>query len=138
MSEKLLLKFPAQLHNFRKTTIGDNLITFSVDRAYSDQIIDVIRKEIGTEFVIYLEDVTSETNLNEDSVQVRERFVHKMHALLGELAELSGRDKEAEKTSLKKELIKKGLIKESTKELNLKGLGIACNIVEEMINANRN
>ena len=128
-----LLKFPAQLHAFRKTTLGDNLITFSIDRAYSDQVVDIVRKEIGTEFVVYLEDVTKETNLNEDRVEVRERFVRKMHALLGELSELLGTTKEEEKEHLKEVLKKKGVIKESTKELDLKGLAQACNYLEDKI-----
>jgi transposase-like protein len=137
MVEKLLLKFPGQLHAFRKTTLGDNLITFTVDRAYSEQIVDIIKKEIGTEFVVYLEDVTSETNLEEDPKELKERLFSKLHGLLGRLSEISGRTKEQEKTSLKKELIRKEMIKESTTELNIKGLVVACNIVEEMINANK-
>ena len=39
-----MLKFPGQLHSFRKTTLGDNLITFSIDRAYQ---LALVEKEIG-------------------------------------------------------------------------------------------
>lgn len=129
-----MLKFPAQLHNFRKTTIGDNLITLSIAGDYSDQVVDVVRKKIGTEFIVYLEDVTQTTNLNEDSVELKERFIRKMHVLIGEYAELEPMSKDLAKDLLKKELKSKGLIEKSTKELNIKGLAIACNIVEDWIN----
>ena len=129
-----MLKFPAQLHNFRKVAIGDNIISLSIDKAYSDQIIDVVKEQIGTEFIVYLEKVTNESSLNEDNVELKDRFWRKMHILITELAEKQGIKKEDCKDIFKKQLIKIGAIKESTKELDVKGLAKACNLLEELIN----
>jgi len=125
-----MIKFPAQYHNFRKNTLGENIITFSVDGNYSRDIMELVSMKIGTEFVVYLEDVTSETNINYTPTEITDRFTKKLHALLGELALLKGVKPNAAKNKLKEALKKKGLIVKSTKELDIKGQAIACNIVE--------
>ena len=131
----MLLKFPAQLHAYRKTREGDNLITFSVDRAYSDAVVDIVRKEVGTEFIAYLEDVTQSTNLSEDSKDVEEKFRSKFHALIDEYSKITITPKNVVKDAVRDVLKRKGMIKESTTELDIKGLATACNLVEEMIHA---
>lgn len=130
---KELIKFPGQFHSFRKTTLGDNLITFSVDRAYSQSIKELVSTDIGTEYVVHLEDVTSSTNLNKDNKELKERFMNKMHGLLGQLAEEKGCTPEIAKEKLRSKLREMDLIKKSTTELDLKGLSIACNIVEKWL-----
>ena len=129
-----MIKFPAQYHSFRKTTLGDSLIVFSVDRAYSQSIKELVSTDIGTEYVVHLEDVTSQTNLNEDNKELKERFVNKMHGLLGRVAEERNVEPEKVKDKLKEKLKEIGLIEKSTKELDLKGLAIACNTVEKWLN----
>lgn len=133
-----MIKFPAQFHNFRKTTIGDNLVSLSIDRAYSQDVIELVGKEIGTEFIVYLEEVTSETNITEDSVELKTRFRNKMHALISELATLKQTEPKAIKDVIRAKLIEQNVIVKSTSELSLKGYGTACNILDEMIGKHGN
>ena len=128
-----MIKFPGQYHSFRKTTLGDNLITFCVDANYSKMISSLVEQKIGTEFMIHLEDVTSETNINNTSFELDEKFVKKLHGLLGEYAELVGIKPEEAKKKLKGQLMRMELISQSTKELDIKGQAIACNLVEKWI-----
>ena len=129
-----MIKFPVQFHGYKKTTLGDTIVSFRIDEMYSDQTLELAGKKIGTEFVIYFEDVTSSTNLNEDNKDVKERFWSKMHALINEFAGMVKKTPEEVKEDLKKTLKEKGLIESSTKELDIKGLAIACNILERYIN----
>lgn len=131
-----MIKFPGQYYNFRKTTLGENIISFSVDKLYSQSIKELVSTDIGTEFVVHLEEVTDKTNINQDNKEIRERFVNKMHAQLGELAELKDITPKKAKDRLKEHLKEMGLIKESTKELDLKGIAIANNIVRKWIEEN--
>lgn len=132
-----MTKFPAQFHGFRKTIMGENLITFCVDKLYSETLKDLVVKDIGTEFVVHLEDVTSETNLNEDPEELKSRFVKKMHGLLAEYAEIRQISPEETKEDLKNRLKERKMIENSTKELDIKGLAIACSMVEKLIDEHR-
>lgn len=129
-----MIKFPCQFHGYKKTTLGDTIVSFRIDEMYSDQTLDLAGKKIGTEFVLYFEDVTADTNLNEDNKDVRERFWSKMHVLINQLAGNINQSEEYSKQLIREELKKKGLIEKSTKELDIKGLAIACNILERWIN----
>ena len=129
-----MIKFAAHLHGFRKTTIGDNIVSFSVDRSYSDQIKDIVGEEIGTQYIVHLEQVNTGTNVNVDPIELKERFVKKMHALLGQLAELKVEKPEKTKDRLREHLKELKIIKESTKELDIKGLAVSCNILEKWMN----
>ena len=128
-----MIKFPAQYHSFRKTTLGDNLITLVVDSNYSKDISPLVEEKIGTQYIVHLEDVTNETNINNTPRELTDRFQNKLHGLLGELAELKDVKPEEAKKKLKKVLIDKGMIEKSTKELDLKGQAKACAIVEGWI-----
>lgn len=128
-----MITFPAQYHSFRKTTLGDNLIVLCVDSNYSKSISGLVEQKIGTEYLVHLEDVTNETNINNTPEELTGKFTKKLHALLGELAELKNVKPDKAKTRLKEHLKKVGMIKESTKELDIKGQAIACNIVEKWI-----
>lgn len=128
-----MIKFPAQFHNYRKTTLGDNIVSFSIDKSFSKNVVELVEKDIGTEFVVYLENVTSNTNLNEDTDELIVKFRKQMHALLSNLAELKGTTQKDEKDIIREELKKRNLIEESTKELNLKGFAIAINIINQLI-----
>ena len=129
-----MIKFACQYHSYRRTTLGENLIVFSVDRAYSKDITELISAEIGTQFIVHLEDVTQDTNLHKDPDEMAVRFTRKLHVLLAEIAEMKGVKPDKAKDMLRKELKSRKLIEKSTTELDLKGLAIACNIVEEWIN----
>lgn len=129
-----MIQFPAQYHSYRKTTVGENLIVFSVDSAYSQDILPLIGQQIGTQFVIHLEDVTQDTNLHKDPDALKERFVRKLHVLLAEFSTIKDIKPEEAKKLLKDALKSKNMIETSTKELDLKGLAVACNIVENWLN----
>lgn len=131
-----MIKFPAQFHSYRKTTMGESLITFSVDRACSKDTMDLVGKEIGTQFILHLEDITQDTSLHKDPDELNNRFVRKLHFLLSEYAEQSGMKPEEAKNQLKETLKDKKLIEKSTTELDIKGLAIACNIVDDWIQKN--
>jgi len=134
MSEKFI-QFPGQYNGFRVTTIGDRVISLRVDQAYAETIKDIITKNIGTEFIVTLVDVTSETNFDEERRNdvIRERFYKKMHALINELADIRGKTQEETKDHLKHWLIEKKLIENSTKELSIKGIAIANNYLDRLI-----
>jgi len=128
-----MIKFPAQFHGYKKTTLGDTIISLRVDELYAEGTLGLAGKKIGTEFVVHLEDVTTDTNIYEDNKDVRDKFWSKMHGLINLYAEMIKETPEFVKDSLKEELKSKNLIKESTKELDIKGLAISCNILERWI-----
>lgn len=131
-----MIRFPGQFHSFRKTTLGDNVISFSVDRLYSQEIKELVSTDIGTEFVVHLEDVTTSTNLNEDNKELKDRFRNKMHAHIADFAELKDISALEAKNALREELKERKLINKSTTELDLKGLAIANNIIESWLKEN--
>lgn len=128
---------PAQIHNVKKTTMNDVIISFRVDGMYAYTCSELFQTNIGTEFVMKLEKVDTTTVLGDpsqhDAKSPHERLWGKMHALINLYANKTGIYSETIKDKLKEELKGKGLMNESTKELNLKGLAIACNLLEEWI-----
>jgi len=126
------MQFSAQLHNFRKTTLGDNLITLSVDSVFSKTISELIEKDIGTQFTVTLDEegVVDEKSANKDT---RERMWGRMHALINDLSEVLGIEPEKAKHLLKIRLKDSGMINLSTTELDIKGIIKACHILDEMI-----
>src|SRR3990167_9219210 len=83
-----MIKFPAQYHSYRKTTLGESLITFSVDRMYARDTLELVGAEIGTQFIIHLEDITQDTSLHKDPDELAIRFTKKLHVLLSEYANI--------------------------------------------------
>ena len=129
---------PAQYHSFRKTTLGDNILSFRVDQMYSDTVGELVQAQIGTEYVMKLEKVNTDTVLGGESknIDTEEKFRRTMHARINELADIREKDREEVKDSLRQELIKRKLIEKSTKELDIKGLAIAVNILDTWIKEN--
>lgn len=108
----------AQLHNLRKTTLGDVLVTLSIDRSMAGSAAELMFHDVGTQFRVTLEAEGKEKDLNEPTTR---KFQKKMHELIREVAEDQGDTEENVKETLKKELIKQGLIEKSTTELDIKG-----------------
>lgn len=125
-----MIKFPCQFHGYKKTTLGDTIISLRVDELYADGTLELAGKKIGTEFVLHLEDVTNDTNIYENNKDVRDKFWSKMHGLINLIAEMRKTSPEDIKNKLRDELREKNLLKDSTTELDIKGLAIACNILE--------
>ena len=123
------MDFPAYLHNFRKTVMGENIISLSVDSAFSKQITDVLNIENGSRLLVRIEvaDEQKEVPQNNDT---KEKFRKTMHVKIREVADSRDKTEKEIKDSLKAILIGKGIIKESTTELDLKGYAIACNLLD--------
>lgn len=128
-----LITFPGQFSGFRVTSLGDRIISFRVDEMWADSVKDLVSCKIGTEFSVALIDVTSETVHDEVPKDLEQRMRGKMHALISLLAEARGKKAEEMKEELKFELKKSMTIKSSTKELDVKGLVLANNLLEKWI-----
>jgi hypothetical protein len=130
-----MITFPGQFNGFRVTATGDRILSFRIDELYADNVKDIISAKIGTEYIVTLIDVTGDTDLGTEtnSETLKERFWNKMHALLSEWAETIGDKPENTKIALKDWLKVKKLIATSTKELDLRGLAVACNYIEQQI-----
>ena len=124
------MDFPAYLHNFRKTVMGENIISLSVDSAFSKQITDVLNIENGSRLLVRIEvaDEQKEVPQNNDT---KEKFRKTMHVKIREVAERDGKTEKEVKDDLKTTLSEMKLIKSSTTELDIKGYAIACNLLDE-------
>ena len=127
---------PAQYHRFMKTTMGDNIISFRVDQMYSDTVGELVQAQIGTEYIMRLQDVTTGVVLggNVKNINTEEKFRRTMHALIGQIAGKRSVEKETVKDELKDWLILRKHIVKSTKELDIKSLAISCNILQKWLN----
>lgn len=127
---------PAQLHNIRKTTMGEIIISFRVDELYTETVQELFLKKIGTEFVMKLEDVTSNTVLGGEPMNndTRDKFFRQLHAKMREFEERSGTNEVEVKQKLIMALSKRNIDEVSTKDLDIKGLAIAISIVSEWLN----
>lgn len=134
-SENNMKEIPAQYHSFRKTTLGDNLVTFRVDQMYSNTLRDLIEQQIGTEFKMSLEKVDVGTILggsatNDDTEQ---KFFRQLRAKMREYGEKTGENEEEVKSKLLSALSKRRIDIDSTTELDIKGLAIAIGIMSNML-----
>lgn len=113
------MEYKAQLHSVRKTTIGDVLITLSIDKAYAGSAAELMFHDIGTQFgVTMIEDGEVNDEGNNDALR---KFQIKMHAKIRDVAEQTLKTEEEIKSKLKAQLKVEHLIKESTTELTIKG-----------------
>ena len=125
--------FPAQLHSFRGTTIGDIHITFRVDQIYADDVVKYASK-IGSEYMVLLTDVSGTPEVDEESTDpIRAKFNSKLHFLISDYSKLKEVDKDVIKDEVRSLMIEKKLIETSVAEADYKGLAIACNLLEELI-----
>lgn len=128
---------PAQFHSFRKTTLGDNLITFRVDEMYSASLDELLRERINTEFVMKLEKVDANTVLGGvvgQNTDTRDKFFKQLHAKIREYQEREGTKTEEEvKLQLKEAMQKRGISYDSTRELGIKELAVATGILKDWL-----
>lgn len=122
------MEIHGQLHNLRKTTLGDVLITISVDRSQAGTAAELMFHDVGTQFKISLEVEGQEEDLNEPTTR---KFQKKMHELIREVAEHLGESEDEIKNRLRVHLISKEIIEKSTTELDIKGYTIANKILKE-------
>jgi integrase len=62
-----MIKFPATFHGFRKTVLGESLLTLSIDETFSKEAAELLGKHTNAMFMVYLEDMQPEDNIKEDS-----------------------------------------------------------------------
>jgi len=116
--------------------IGDHSLVFTIDESIDMGAFNPTRIKRGTQFMMVLiesdkEDMPKQSETPEET---KSRFQKRMYALMNELAELSGKDKREIKELLKKFLIEKGKIKESTTELDIEGYAFAIYYIQSKIN----
>ena len=128
-----MIQFPATFHGFRKTVVGESLLTLSIDESFSKEAAELLGKQTNAMFMVYLEDVAPEDDIKKDSKGVKEKFMIRLHVLLSELSDARVTTPEEEKDRLKRELIAAGVIEKSTKELSVKELARVCSALEETI-----
>ena len=127
------MDFPASFHGLRKTVMGETLITLSVDESFTGEIVGLMSMKIGSGLYVRLAEADKkEEPANNDT---KEKFRRTMHAKIRECAEAMDISEEECKNRLKGALKVKGLIKESTTELDLKGYAVACSILDDRLKA---
>lgn len=112
--------------------VSNYKIEFSVDESQRRGVQNLLTYKKGTSLLLMLfetENLSDENEVKEMTIenekQTRIRFNKRMHALINEVAKEKGFEQAVIKKSLKKWLVSKKLIKESTAELDLKGLASA-------------
>ena len=126
--------FPAQFNRFSKNVMGDNIISLRVDEMFSTDILELLARPIGTEFMVHLEEIDINMPAKAPAEKdLKEKLWSRMHILINDYAELLGEPRTDIKEELKTQLKKMKLIKESTKELGVKGLTEACKWLEAKI-----
>ena len=122
---------PAQYHAFRKTTLGDNIISFRVDQMYSNTVGELVQADIGTEYIMRLEKVS--TDMPTQKTDTKDNFFRQLHAKMREYGERGGLDESEVKSVLKELMQKRGVKFESTKELGIKDLAMAIGIMGNLL-----
>lgn len=133
-----MIKFAAQ---FNKCNGPDGAlqykVEFTVDESQGHNLDWVMHTRKGTEFVItMIESGSHEAQqvMSETPEESRMRLKRRMEALISELANLTGKSAKEQRELVKQDLIAKGIIKESTNELDLVGFGRVAEIVQNTIN----
>lgn len=105
-------------------------VEFTVDESQRKAIQSLLDYKKGTSVLLMIFDIENEkTDLNEIASETPEEMLKRlnkqMHALIGDVADNSKIDKSVVKSKLKEYLVKRGLIQESTSELDANGFAIA-------------
>jgi hypothetical protein len=102
---------------------GQHRIVFTMDESVNHGEFNPLSIKQGTQFLVMLIEAPEITEFQSESPDdTIERFRKQMHAILGEIAELNKTTAEEEKDKLKKTLVTNGMIKKSTKELDINQL----------------
>lgn len=119
-----MIVFPGQVDSYRSRGNGDRLMTISYYSGYAQEVNKVLNEELGTEYMIMMIPTNSkeyEEFKDETEEQTVERMRRHMNSLIGQIAKKLNLDSKLYREDFKKELIKNGLIVESTTELKLAG-----------------
>lgn len=131
---KHIIEFPAQLDSFRTRKVtSDAIVGLSVDQLYVKNTTNLIEK-IGSEYIVIMIDVTEHKPDEGVEDPMKDRFMKKLHAMIGEYGDLAGLDRDTARSAIKTLMIENGLIEESMSEAGYKELAKACNLVDKLIN----
>ena len=121
-----MIKLIAQFDKFSgPDAIGQHKIVFSMDESINQGEFNPMSIKKGTQFMMTLIEAGSleETEFNQETAEeTLERFRKQFYALITEVAEIRHANPAAFKAELKQEMIRRGAIKESTKELSIEQL----------------
>ena len=127
------MDFIAYLHGFRKTVMGENIISLSVDSTFSKSISDVMEIDAGVPLIVRIEIKDIEEKEPQKNQDTKDKFRKTMHVKIRKVAEKKNNTEDDVKDQLKKKLIEKKIIEKSTTELDIKGYAIACNILDDWL-----
>ena len=108
-------------------------LEFIIDEAQRSCLKQVLELRKGTEVIIEmnaLDDVDIVELDNETMQDTRSRLNKRMHAMIGDIAGAQCKPTAHIKQELKKLLVDKQLLKESTSELDVRGLAIAIYLLQ--------
>lgn len=118
--------------------IGQHKLTFSMDESVNSGDFNPLHIKKGTQFIVMMiEADTKEAQefRDESPEESKERFRKRMNSLINQVAEANGFKGPEFRDLFKTELKERGLIKESTKELNLEGYAKVIGILNEKLYA---
>jgi len=131
-----MIIFPGQFESFRTRGNGDRILSISTYSKYAREVSMVTNDEIGTEYLIVMIPTSSkeaEEFRDETLEESTERFRKRMNSLINTYSELTEIDGKLCRETIKTELKGRGLIRESTKELDLQGYVQVIAILNEKI-----
>jgi hypothetical protein len=115
--------------------IGQHKLTFSMDESIDAGEFNPMTVKKGTQYIAILIPAEEDTGLKQETIEeATRRFQSRMHALIGEIATLTGVSDTSVKESLKTKLKQMNIIKESTTELDIQGYAKVITILIERKN----
>ena len=121
-----MIIFPGQFDGFRITKIGDRVMSIRTYEEYAEEVSRITNGKMGQEYLIIAIPTDKKEELaewkNETEEETTKRFKRQMEALISDIAEIKGIEKEGFREEVKAKLIKEGLIEKSTNELKIEGL----------------
>lgn len=121
-----MIIIPLQFDSHRgPDSIGQHKLTFTIDESVTTEFNPMTIKK-GEQFLVMMiptDGVELEQFQSESNEETQVRFRKTIEATIREIATELGKDREVFRKEVKEKLKQEGLIKESTKELSLEGLG---------------
>jgi hypothetical protein len=136
-----MILLPLQWDNHRgPDAVGQHKLTFTLDESAVSNDFNPMKVKKGTQFVVLLIEagtMEQEEFSSETPEKTLERFRKWMNSLIGEVAKIKKLTPEVYREQFKANLKASGIIKESTKELNVEGLAKVINILKEIQNGSK-
>ena len=138
----MIYVFPVQWGGKWNTdSIGTRKMVFDVDESVDVGNFNPANIKKGTQFMLVLIEQVDETDPElpeENKGTDQERLQKRMHALITQNAKKEGSKPDEVKNRLKVELKRKGIIRESTTELDIQGYSLAIYILQSWLNDGNN